>query len=727
MIKRLMHRNCLPARTVAALGVLAALVAACSGPADTEEPAPAGTPVVIISIDTLRADHLPAYGYTEVETPAIDALRADSILFLNAYSHTPLTLPSHTSLLTGLLPGDHGVRDNLGEKLTRIDEQPYLPRALKEAGYATGATVSTLVLQRNTDLSTSFDLYDDTADPIAKVVHLYRRGDKTLERATAWLDTVSEEPFFLFFHLYDPHTPYDPVEPFKGRYAAPYDAEIAYSDKVVGDLLDHLRTLGVYESALIIMISDHGEGLGDHGEFEHGVFLYRATQHVPMLVKLPHSLKGNSTVSRPVGLVDVYPTIAELLKLPLPDTLAGISLLSNQVDPDRTLYAETFYAREHLGWSEVTSLIGSRYQYIDAPRPELYDLLEDPAQLINLIQSERQIAAQLRDEISTYDREFEPAAKVDEATRERLAALGYAGTVADMGEGPRADPKDRIHVLKQLKEANMLFHQKDFEGAVAAFEAVIESEPQMLDARDTLAKALLAAGRPDEALLAYQEALRLSGGDPKFALATASVFLSLKQLELAEQHALVAVADLDALHMLGQIAVLKQAFDEADDYLARARAQDSAPLPQTRLEASIAFGRGDFERVIELTREAEGLIEGGPTRKKLKGFFFLRAKAQVQLGQTTAAEASFLEEIEIWPYQLGPYTHLALLYAVQDRGADTGSTLQQMVETNPTPLAYAEAVRTLDYIGDPGAPAALLGQALNRWPDSPQLRGLAAG
>jgi arylsulfatase A-like enzyme/Tfp pilus assembly protein PilF len=721
MKRRLTPRGVLPALTV-----LAGLTLACSPASEEVGVLPTGTPVVLISIDTLRADRLPAYGYTQVATPAIDALRADSILFENAYSHTPLTLPSHTSMLTGLLPAEHGLRDNLGESLADVDEKPFLPRALKEAGYSTGAMVSTLVLQRNTGLSDHFDLYNDTADMLAKFARLYRRGDETLAEATAWLDTVADDPFFLFFHLYDAHTPYEPVAPYDQRYEDPYDAEVAYSDEVIGGLMTHLRQLEVYDDALIILVSDHGEGLGDHGEYEHGVFVYRSTQHIPLLVKLPGGTKGGTSVSRPVGLVDLYPTIAELLGLPQPEDLAGFSLLSEEVDPARNIYAETFYARAHLGWAEVTSLIGERYQYIDAPRPELYDLLADPEETNDLIQIDRQAAARLREELSGYDREYVAAEYVDDEKQQQLAALGYVGTVVDVGDGPRSDPKDRIHVLRQLKEANMRFHSKDYEGSAAAFRKVLESEPQMLDARETLAKALQLGGRPEEALVTYQEALTLSKGKPQIALAIASVLMGMKRLDEAEQHALLAVDDLEALHLLGEIAVLQEDFAKAEDYLARARAQDDAPLPQTRLEASIALGRGDYASAIDLTQQAEQMIEGRPSRKTLTGVFFMRAKAQVQLGLTDEAEASFLEEIEIGPAQLGPYTHLALLYAVQGRGTETGRTLQRMVETNPNPLAYAEAVRTLKYIGDPGSANALLGHALSRWPDSTQLRSLAA-
>lgn len=709
------------------VATVAALLIGCGGEPTGDERIAAGTPIVLISIDTLRADRLPAYGYSLVETPAIDALQRDAILFERAYSHVPLTLPSHTSILTGLLPPDHGVRDNLGVEVDLGPSVPYMPRRLKELGYRTGATVSTFVLQRRTGLDTDFDYYDDTRDEISKSVSLYRRGEETLAKATDWLDSVASEPFFLFFHIYDPHTPYEPVAPFEERFPVPYDAEVAYADHVVGGLLDHLRSLGLYDEALVILLSDHGEGLGDHGEYEHGVFLYNATQWVPLLVKLPDSERANTTVGRPVGLVDVYPTVLDLLGLEAPENLAGVSLLAPQVDAERNLYAETFYARAHLGWSEVTSLIGNRYQYIDAPRPELYDLLEDPAQRNNLIQTERRVAAALRNELETYDRTYvASSAEVDDETRDRLAALGYVGSVAPT-DGPLADPKDRVDTLRLLKESNAKFHAEDFEGAVEGFRAVIAAEPRMVDARDTLAKALLRSGRPEQALEAYKEALEIAEGNPsRLILATARVLLGLKRLDEAKEHAELAADEVEALYMLGEIAVLQERLDDARAYVQQAVERDGAALPVKRLQASIALADGDYQGAIDLTVEAERLLADYPNKSSLKGIFMTRGKAQVQLGLQEEAESSFRREIELDPKRIQPFAHLALLYAVQNRGPEVGRTLQQLVEENPNPLAYAEAVRTLLFIGDQRSAGAVLGQALGRWPNSQQLRELAS-
>jgi arylsulfatase A-like enzyme len=294
---------------------------------------PKGTPIVVISIDTLRADHLPAYGYKGVETPAIDALREEGILYERAYAVTPLTLPSHTTLLTGVLPAAHGVRDNVGYKLdparVKKGEVPYLPQILKAAGYATGGAISAYVLQGKTGLATGFDFYEDNVEfrTDKGLGGLQRAGGTTLDLSRDWLRSAKDKPFFFFFHIYEPHSPYTPPPEFD-RYPVKYDGDIAHADKIIGDLVQELKDQGIYDEALVVLLSDHGEGLGDHGEEEHGVFLYNEAIHVPLIVKLPDGQRAGSTVARPVELADVAPTILSLLGMDIPKAMPGVSLLA---------------------------------------------------------------------------------------------------------------------------------------------------------------------------------------------------------------------------------------------------------------------------------------------------------------------------------------------------------------------------------------------------------------
>src|SRR5262245_15079853 len=287
---------------VSAIG-LAVLVSACRRDSGVVS---RNAPVVLISVDTLRADHLPAYGYRAVETPALDALRKDSVLFENAYSHVPLTLPSHTSVFTGLLPPQTGVRDNLGYALG--DGPPTIASFLKAQGYATGGAVSAIVLSHATGVSRGFDFYEDNVEPTRfsqAISRVQRDGEETAGVLEDWIGPRSDQPFFAFLHLFEPHSPYEPPEPFASKYRLPYDGEIARADQIVGRFVKYLQDQEVYDRALVIFMSDHGEGLNDHGEDEHGVLLYREAIHVPLFVKFPRSRRAGETVSAPVALTDL--------------------------------------------------------------------------------------------------------------------------------------------------------------------------------------------------------------------------------------------------------------------------------------------------------------------------------------------------------------------------------------------------------------------------------------
>jgi choline-sulfatase len=526
-------------------------LAACGG---EDGGAPAGTPVVLISIDTLRSDHLPAYGYKGVETPAIDALRRDSILYERAYSHVPLTLPSHVSLLSGQLPTVHGVRDNAGYRVP--ESGPWLPAALRERGYATGGVVSAYVLRGATGFARGFDFYEDGVAfrPGQALGGLSRPGGESLRLAVRWLRSLRSpssagsagspgstgsdtlKPFFLFLHLYEPHMPYQPPAPFAARYAAsPYDGEIAAADRVVGELTAELRNLGLYERALIVLLSDHGEGLGDHGEEEHGIFVYRESLQVPLLVKLPGGERAGTSVAAPVQLADVYPTVAELAGLPHPEGLPGASLtaLPPQGRAARRIYAESYYPRFHYGWSELLTLIDGRHQYIQAPEPELYDLAADPAGRTNRLLAERRAAGTLRQALAAEVREPAPPSAVDAETRQSLAALGYAAGSSGPGSGPLPDPKRRIQTLAGLRTAFEHFQRSRFAEAVPAFERALAANPRMLDGWDYYGRALQQLGRFGAAQAAYEKALEISGGDPDYALAVAAAQLEQGQVERA--------------------------------------------------------------------------------------------------------------------------------------------------------------------------------------------------
>jgi len=508
----------------------------CSGPKGPKIEGAEGAPVILISIDTLRSDHLPVYGYDRVETPNLDALARDSIVFERVYSHTPLTLPSHASILSGILPDHHGVRDNIGYDVP-TDLVTYLPRDLAAHGYSTGGAVSAYVLRGKTGIANGFDFFEDDV-PFREGVAggaMSRRGDETLEASRDWLRSAASEKFFFFFHMYEPHLPWEAPEPFASRFESPYDAEVAAADAVVGELITELEELGVYDESIIILLSDHGEGLGNHGYLEHGFLLYREDIQVPLLLKLPDQQLAGTRKVADAQLVDLYPTIAALVGLPLDDSLPGCSLLRLPEcgGPDRVVYSESFYARLHLGWSDQASLVQGDYHYIGGPDPELYDLAEDPRETTNILRQQRRVYGDLRKRLEDFNRQLEPPMEVDEQTRSRLAALGYLGSSQTDLEGPLPDPKGQLHTLADLDEARQYRDDGDYEKAVVAARSAVEANPRMVDAWEILGNSLEQLARLEEALEAYQEAMEISGPRPEIILVMSRVQLELGRVDEA--------------------------------------------------------------------------------------------------------------------------------------------------------------------------------------------------
>ncbi len=429
-------------------GLFAALGLAAAGCGRSRPPSRVfpKAPVVLISIDTLRSDHLPFYGYGGVKTPALSAFRDDAILFESAWSHVPLTLPSHATVFTGLLPDRNGVHDNLGYALKK--DVPTLAGLLSKDGYATGGAVTSLVLAGTTGVGRGFDFWDDdvvATRPFQALSRVQRPGAEAEASLERWIGTQSR-PIFAFLHLYEPHAPYEPPEPFKRLYANPYDGEIAAADAVVGRFLAFLKAKGLYDRALVILFSDHGEGLGDHGESEHGVFLYREVLQVPLLVKLPKgSAPAPRSVAEPVQLTDVFTTVGRATGLdgftPPPGTESLIATADAPGRPPRRIYAESYFARTHFGWSELRSLLDGRWHYIEAPRPELFDLASDPAEKANLAPGRPEPFRKLRIGMEALRASFAAPATVDREAAKKLASLGYLSSGAAAGNGPSRRPE----------------------------------------------------------------------------------------------------------------------------------------------------------------------------------------------------------------------------------------------------------------------------------------------
>lgn len=711
----------------AILGLALLGTLSCSRDPSTVE-VPEGTPVILISVDTLRSDRLPAYGYQGVTTPNIDALRRDSVLFEKAYSHVPLTLPAHTSILTGLLPSEHRVRDNMGYRVEAADI-PFLPRILGQAGYATGAAISAYVLRAGTGISEYFDFFDDDIELRSDISlgSLQRPGHQTLEAAKPWLESVRQKPFFFLFHIYEPHTPHLPPEPFASRFNDPYDAEVALADAIVGRFLELLRKTGTYDRSLIIFLSDHGEGLWDHGAQEHMVLLNREVIQIPLMLKLPDSQRRGETISQPAQLIDVAPTILDLLGKEIPPELGGTPLLQlDEQSMPRHIFSESHYARLHFGWSQMASVTDGRYHYIHGPDPELFDMENDPGETQNILRDQRRVYGEMKAAAEAHDLEIQPPSEIDPEAREKLAALGYMGSVGGESEGPLADPKTKLHVIEDLKDARSLASGGDYEAAVKILERIVEEEPLLTDAWQQLGRNLGDLNRWKEAEEAIRVAMELSHGAGQVAMVAAEIYKSMGKLEDAKAHAELATESYEAAwDTLAQIALQEMDLEAAEGYVQKAVEMRGTRIGPLLTQGALLVAQERYDEALAVLTAAEQEFEGQSDPKQLAGIDFTRGKAYVFMGDTENGEKAFLAELERSPRSLGPYTHLAFLYALEDRGAEAGVILRRMVEANPTAEAHAAAVISLREMGDPRSADALLRMALRQWPDSPRLKRLA--
>ena len=517
--------------------------------------------VLLVTLDTTRADRLGAYGWQDAETPHLDALASRGTLFRQAYAHVPLTAPSHASLFTGLLPPGHGMRDN-GTYV--LDSRfAVLPERFRSAGYATAAVVSAFVLDRRFGLGRGFESYDDrlpgsdadrTGDPSERSV----RAEATIDKAIAWLKRADSRPRFLWVHVYDPHFPYDAPEPFGSRHRdRPYDGEIAYMDAQVGRLLD-AASAGA-RPWLRVVTADHGEGLGDHDELTHGYFVYRETQRVPLIVSLPGRVPSGREVGSIVRSVDIAPTILELAGLPpLPDVdgRSLVPLLAGRAsDEPRPAYLESFHPRIWWGAQELLALRTRKWLYVEAPRPELYDVDADPGERTNLAASQPDVREVLRLQLRTY---ATPGAPLGAQTRpdgdaaSRLRSLGYLGSGApdDAGGRDLPDAKDNGPLLAAVSEGQELRVQGKFDEALSRFRAALARNPKSLSVRLSVAELLLALGKHDEAFTAYGD-IAAGGG------AAESAYLGMMQTRMAqgrvEEALAVTTAGLDLVPTSGQL------------------------------------------------------------------------------------------------------------------------------------------------------------------------------
>jgi len=489
-------------------------------------PAPqAARNLVLVTIDTLRADRLGIYGNATVATPNMDRLAREGAVALHASVQVPLTRPSHVSLLSGLYPATHGIRDNVSPPLR--PGVPLLAEILRQRGFRTGAFVSSIVLSKQSGLGRGFDTYADQfeiGDDDARFLNtIQKRGDTTVAEAAAWLRQPGSERRFAWVHLYDPHDPYEPPEPYATRYAGRlYDGEVAWSDDLVGRLDAVLAETGRRDDTLVVVTADHGEGLDEHGEAVHGFFLYETTLHVPLIFRGPRVAPG-TRIDGVTRSIDVMPTVLDLLGLAeATPVVSGRSLaraLTGSTLTDEPTFAESLTPLIHYGWSDLRALRDGRWKYILAPRPELYDLDRDPGELKNLADAEPARARAFRSGLEQQlrleqaaQRGAEPAtAAVPPDLLEKLGALGYVSGRASTERASGADPKDKIEEYKTLntlmREGLVGLREKRYADSLARFRSLFGHGVDSFESHYYAARALTGLERWREAAVHYEGAI----------------------------------------------------------------------------------------------------------------------------------------------------------------------------------------------------------------------------
>jgi arylsulfatase A-like enzyme/Tfp pilus assembly protein PilF len=533
-----------------------------SRPASTDSQAiVTGRPIVLITIDTLRADRLGSYGSTRGLTPVLDRFAQQAALFTAAVTQVPITLPAHATILTGLHPAHHGIRTNDGFRLAA--GVPLVTETLRGRGYSTGAFIGGFPLQASSGLARGFDRYDD--DFLRKAGTVERSADTVVSAALGWIAERQRQPFFVWLHLFDPHSPYTPPQPYADRYAnAPYDGEIAYTDAAIGRFFDQLKQLDLFARSTVIVVADHGESLGEHGERTHGTFVYDSTARVPLLVKLADNTTAR-TIDVPVETADIAPTLAEVASASLgqPGSVDGRSLFpllrGTPGDAERPAYVESYYQNVLLGWSPLRAVRTARWKFIEAPRPELYDLESDPGERENLSEGRAALASGLRRALPKSPDAVQPAATASTGSAveaaERLRSLGYvSGSTVATAASRAIDPKDRIHVWSAIEDGiDQITH--DPAAARQALTRALRLDPGNGLATKYLADIAFRAGNFREARDGYRHAIAVGFRHPDPYVNLASIAEREGRFDEARdalnQAVQVAAADADAWNRLG--------------------------------------------------------------------------------------------------------------------------------------------------------------------------------
>ena len=666
--------------------------------------------VILVTLDTLRADRVGCYGFAGVATPALDGFAADGVKFEKCYSTTPLTLPAHTSIMTGTLPPFHGVRDNGGfvvpPAITTLAE------VFKERGYETAGFVAAYVLDGKWGLNQGFDTYFDRFDlgKFEKISlgSVQRPANEVMDEALAWLEKAKDRKFFTWIHLYDPHTPYEPPPPYDKQYAShPYLGEIAFMDSQLARLRRFLEDNGLMSRSFLAFTGDHGESLGEHQESAHGFFVYQAAIHVPLIFTTPFRRFQGVSSSRVVSLADILPTLCDMTATPLPAGVQGSSLVPLFGDPaggeDELAYSETFYPRFHYGWSELQAVQDGRFKLILAPVPELYDVVRDPAEEKNLVYLEKDVFRDLSARAASFigdagrnAYEFD-VRTVDEETREKLAALGYIGSFTDPSKlkgRSLGNPREKIGVFNALSKAREIGLSGRPDEALGIIDGIVATDPEIPDAYFTRGNILFKQRRFEDAIASFRKSLELKPDDDFAVINIANAYLGQGKFNEAERFVLdfleQGFGDAQLYFVLGNMNFIRRDYDRAAPYFEQCLARNPRSAASHNALAAISINRGDMAQADAHIRAALGL---DPTLTNAQYNLAQILEAQ---GRGREAEEAYLREIGRMPGHFKALFNLSRLYRALGEEDRELEYLRKAAAADPDfPLTYFYIARIL--------------------------------
>jgi arylsulfatase A-like enzyme/tetratricopeptide (TPR) repeat protein len=659
--------------------------------------------VILFTLDTTRADHLGCYGYPNVRTPNLDALAGQGVLFEQAASATPLTLPSHCTIMTGMYPTRHGVRINGNTALG--DEQMTLAEVFSAQGYQTGAFIAAFVLDGRWGLKQGFQYYDDHFD-LKKYKHLdlgavQRPGNEVMDAALGWLEGQKDKPFFAWIHLYDPHMPYEPPEPYRSEYGPRgltglYDGEIAFMDAQIGRCVDWLARNSLVKNTVILLVGDHGEALGSHGERTHGFFIYDYAVHVPLIVVTPlPDLRGKRVASQ-VKTADVFPTLLELAGISSPGKAQGRSLLPTMFRPGRKdgvyAYSESLAPNLQFGWSSLHSLRTEHYKYIDAPAAELYDISQDGDEQTNLCQQHPDIARKMKADLDRLMAETSQgapapqAANLDKDTVERLAALGYLGAPvrakkATGGSVPLADPKDKLQVFESVQRGGELIMEEKYAEAAAVLESALREEATIPQALLLLATSYKELGRKEEAKAKLDTVLKEDPENVQALISLANILIEDGRVEdavaLCKRTVAVDEKNVQAFMLMGEIYIVQKDNAQALPYLEKA-VEIQPKLTQNRLSlAACLVELKQYDRAEPVLRD---IVRENSKFPKAQYNLGLLLEGQ---GKWQESREAYSNEIAIHPQDFQAHFNLGrILLRLGDR-AGYMSEMREVIKIAP--------------------------------------------